>query len=59
MREGCLRRSSVLYVVRSWRGSVIAWLGVLAGLRSSGVINVIDIGGGSGLTPRDMETAST
>ena len=59
MREGCLRRLGVLYVVRSWRGLVIVLLGVLVGLRSSGVINVIGIGGGFGLIPKDVETAST
>ena len=53
------RHLNALYVVRSWRGSVIVLLGVLVGLRSSGVIGAIDIGGGFGLTPRDMETAST
>ena len=46
-------------MVRSWRGLVIVLLGVLVGLRSSGVINVIGIGGGFGLIPKDVETAST
>jgi len=59
VREGCLRRSSVLYVVRSWRGLVIVLLGVLVGLTSSGAVGVIGIGGGFGLIPKDVETAST
>ena len=55
---GWRRHLNALYVVRSWRGSVIVLLGVSAELRSSGVINVIGIGGGFGLIPRDVETAS-
>ena len=48
--ESCLgeggwrRHLNALYVVRSWRGLVIVLLGASAGLRSSGVINVIGIG---------------
>jgi len=45
-------------VVRSWRGLVIVLLGVLVGLRSSGVVGVIGIGGGLIQIPRGMETAS-
>ena len=57
--RGWRRHSSVLYVVRSWRGSVIVLLGVLVGLRSSGVIGAIGIGGGLIQIPRGAETAST
>ncbi|MHA1632643.1 MAG: hypothetical protein ACTSXC_07570 [Candidatus Freyarchaeota archaeon] len=40
-------------------GLVITSLGIPTWLKSSGVVGVIGIGGGSGLTPRSMETAST